>query len=893
MPDKTPSYKEGRAPHSYWLGAQRHHYGDKFRWVGERSEIMYNAWQESEEDQRIPSFRDSCVEMGNGSWNNAPCHKPNRFICQRGASECYMDRLKHFSLTAQSESGQETYRYSDQHLTAEPRYSVVHRPKLDFPVRSVRIDVGNGGQILTLCEVQVLGETACPAGHFGLGCAHRCNCADRTERCFVHSGGCPSGCATGFTGEDCMDCEAGWYGTNCEHACSVTCGGDRSCDQNDGTCRDGCFPGYFGASCSEHCSPTCVGDRSCDQRDGTCLKGCVSGYIGPLCKTPCRSTCAGDNSCDQSDGTCHQECVAGYTGANCREHCSVTCGGDRLCAQSDGTCLKGCVPGYFGRLCNETCSATCVRDRSCDQIDGTCNQGCVAGYTGANCREHCSSSCGGDRLCAQSDGTCLKGCFSGYTGLLCKALCSSACGGDNSCNQIDGTCHQGCDAGYAGANCSERCSDTCGGDRSCDQSDGTCHQGCVPGYFGPLCKEICSVTCGEDNSCGQSDGSCSQMKDCGPGEQGSECESTRTVRSEGSEKRPTWAVVSGLLICSVVVASVIIVVLACRLRKLSRQGNTLPVPIGLTTRLTPGSSNEDTERVSSYCEPINAGFVGYENMYENCERPPNYQDYVRLCDSGGVYQNGVSIGAARQSDVCLIPGSPSGTGEAWIRLITLVPPPILTCSTKHKILWLPYTLNIIVPDSAYERKMTEQQRWFLHGIPVYLRTPLSGNAYNYCDTCALRITTTIGCSTSVSASTMASGGEEWKKAKSIYEFSALDIDGNNLQALHAKYAEKGLAILGFPCNQFGSQEPGTNEEIKKFAQDGFGVQFDMFAKIEVNGKNAHPLFKYLKKQQGGTLGDFIKWNFSKFLVDKEGKPVNRYAPNVEPNAIEKDFTKLL
>ncbi|GFS10160.1 glutathione peroxidase [Elysia marginata] len=120
-----------------------------------------------------------------------------------------------------------------------------------------------------------------------------------------------------------------------------------------------------------------------------------------------------------------------------------------------------------------------------------------------------------------------------------------------------------------------------------------------------------------------------------------------------------------------------------------------------------------------------------------------------------------------------------------------------------------------------------------------------------------------------------------------------DLSLWHTKALHAKYAGSGLAILGFPCNQFGSQEPGTNEEIKKFAQEGFGVQFDIFDKIEVNGKNAHPLYKYLKKEQKGTFGDFIKWNFSKFLVNKEGKPVNRYAPNVEPNAIEKDFTKLL
>lgn len=110
--------------------------------------------------------------------------------------------------------------------------------------------------------------------------------------------------------------------------------------------------------------------------------------------------------------------------------------------------------------------------------------------------------------------------------------------------------------------------------------------------------------------------------------------------------------------------------------------------------------------------------------------------------------------------------------------------------------------------------------------------------------------------------------------------------------MHAKYAEsKGLKILGFPCNQFGSQEPWSEAEIKKFVTDKYGVQFDMFSKINVNGNDAHPLFKYLKHKQGGTLGDFIKWNFTKFLVNKEGIPVKRYAPNNEPDSIDKDFGK--
>lgn len=111
--------------------------------------------------------------------------------------------------------------------------------------------------------------------------------------------------------------------------------------------------------------------------------------------------------------------------------------------------------------------------------------------------------------------------------------------------------------------------------------------------------------------------------------------------------------------------------------------------------------------------------------------------------------------------------------------------------------------------------------------------------------------------------------------------------------MHTKYAEeKGLRILAFPCNQFGGQEPWPEDQIKKYVTEKYGAQFDLFAKIEVNGDKAHPLFKYLKKKQKGTLGDFIKWNFSKFLVDKNGQPVNRYSPQTEPFDIEKDLLKL-
>ncbi|KAL5017233.1 hypothetical protein ScPMuIL_006822 [Solemya velum] len=111
-------------------------------------------------------------------------------------------------------------------------------------------------------------------------------------------------------------------------------------------------------------------------------------------------------------------------------------------------------------------------------------------------------------------------------------------------------------------------------------------------------------------------------------------------------------------------------------------------------------------------------------------------------------------------------------------------------------------------------------------------------------------------------------------------------------SLHTKYAEsKGLRILVFPCNQFASQEPWPNEQIKGFLIDKFQAEFEMFGKIDVNGSHADPLFNFLKSKQSGFLGNFIKWNFTKFLIDKDGKPVKRYGPSTEPNAIEKDLPK--
>lgn len=116
---------------------------------------------------------------------------------------------------------------------------------------------------------------------------------------------------------------------------------------------------------------------------------------------------------------------------------------------------------------------------------------------------------------------------------------------------------------------------------------------------------------------------------------------------------------------------------------------------------------------------------------------------------------------------------------------------------------------------------------------------------------------------------------------------------DELEELHQKYGDKGLAIFGFPCNQFANQESGTNDQIQNTCKLNFGVTFTLFEKIDVNGDDAHPLYKYLRNEAKGLLGDQIKWNFTKFLVDKQGNVIKRYAPTVKPSAMEKDILKLM
>lgn len=113
-----------------------------------------------------------------------------------------------------------------------------------------------------------------------------------------------------------------------------------------------------------------------------------------------------------------------------------------------------------------------------------------------------------------------------------------------------------------------------------------------------------------------------------------------------------------------------------------------------------------------------------------------------------------------------------------------------------------------------------------------------------------------------------------------------------LEKLHEKYAGEGLVVLGFPCNQFGKQEPGESGEIASFCQKNYGVKFQMFEKIDVNGKNAHPLYVYLKKASPSDHGD-IRWNFSKFLIDRNGKVIKRYASIASPESLSKDIEAAL
>ena len=116
---------------------------------------------------------------------------------------------------------------------------------------------------------------------------------------------------------------------------------------------------------------------------------------------------------------------------------------------------------------------------------------------------------------------------------------------------------------------------------------------------------------------------------------------------------------------------------------------------------------------------------------------------------------------------------------------------------------------------------------------------------------------------------------------------------DGLEKLNEKYRDRGLVCIGFPCNQFANQDPGSDSEIEGFCRMNYGVTFQIMKKVDVNGKDAHPIFKYLRSQTKGLLGDRVKWNFTKFLVSRDGKTIKRFAPTVVPEKLESEIEKML
>ncbi|XP_010422117.1 PREDICTED: probable phospholipid hydroperoxide glutathione peroxidase 6, mitochondrial [Camelina sativa] len=202
------------------------------------------------------------------------------------------------------------------------------------------------------------------------------------------------------------------------------------------------------------------------------------------------------------------------------------------------------------------------------------------------------------------------------------------------------------------------------------------------------------------------------------------------------------------------------------------------------------------------------------------------------------------------------------------------------------------------------------------------RLPLFSSAKPFLNSHRITLTSlpifATGAKLSRSDHSMAASSE----SKSIYDFTVKDAKGNDvdlniykgkvllivnvasqcgltnsnyteLAQLYEKYKDQGFEILAFPCNQFGNQEPGSNEEIVQFACTRFKAEYPIFDKVDVNGEKAAPIYKFLKASKGGLFGDGIKWNFAKFLVDKDGNVVDRYAPTTSPLSIEKDLKKLL
>ncbi|GFO07307.1 multiple epidermal growth factor-like domains 10 [Plakobranchus ocellatus] len=369
----------------------------------------------------------------------------NRREPSRTVDGCCEERLVNFTVEAYPPLGSAAaYTYTDPGGPAQQVYSLIPSPRIDSAVERIRFDLSQNtmSNILTLCEVIIYGEIVCPAGMFGRQCERACNCADQTEACLVSTGGCPSGCAAGYIGEDCKQrCQAGKYGPQCSETCSEFCAwGMEFCSTVDGTCDQGCSPGY---------------------QEPLCTEDCPSGTFGLGCSNQCSANCAGPSHlCHHVNGICLLGCNPGYQGEQCIDKCS---------------------PGTYGTQCQEMCSVHCAGEsNSCNHVNGTCDLGCDDGYHGTLCLEECPSSKFGQRCegncsfrcvnkdCNHETGQCIQ-CADGFIGF---------------------TCEQTCRRGSYGARCEQTCSDHCAGeDAICDYRDGSCYLGCEQGYKPPRCQD--------------------------------------------------------------------------------------------------------------------------------------------------------------------------------------------------------------------------------------------------------------------------------------------------------------------------------------------------------------------------------------------------------------------
>ncbi|KAH9496276.1 hypothetical protein Btru_017969, partial [Bulinus truncatus] len=345
------------------------------------------------------------------------------------------DRLSKFQLRSYNTENQPVFEYIDKGPVSGNWRYIVTSNKTD-PVQTVTITNNHHEYIQTLCEVEIYGETQfCDLGKYGLDCEKFCNCFNRSETCFVSTGGCPTGCAAGFTGEGCnTSCKLGTYGVDCVFSCSNLCL-NGTCDITTGECTIGCIDGYkskycnetcdlgtYGSNCKFNCSDNCK-IETCSTNNGTCQ--CNPGFKGDKCEEECEPKRYGDGcqsncsenclneTCDNRNGHC-KGCVAGREGVYCNNNCSS---------------------GKYGINCSQTCSEMC--NGTCHPVNGSCG-GCKVGFMGdwcetkckngtygdackSNCSEKCKSSdVDNEDICHHQNGQCLLGCQKGYTGVMCS-----------------------------------------------------------------------------------------------------------------------------------------------------------------------------------------------------------------------------------------------------------------------------------------------------------------------------------------------------------------------------------------------------------------------------------------------------------------------------------------